>query len=69
MKNFGIGFGFEFLAFNQLSFAIDGGYYGEFTKKTSNDVKYVGGNQILTPIETNPIEFGFGFGISAYFNF
>lgn len=69
MKNIGIGVGFEFLAFNQLSFAIDGGYYGEFTKKTSNNINYIEGKPILIPVETNPIQFGFGFGISGYFNF
>lgn len=69
IKNFGIGFGFEFLAFNQLSFALDGGYYGEFTKKTTNQINYIGGKPIVTPVESNPIKFGFGFGLSAYFNF
>lgn len=63
-NNIGIGFGFEFLAFSNLSFSLDGGYHGRFAKEID---KYEDTNVIIN--ESSPIRFGFAMGISAFYNF
>ena len=62
-RNVGLGIGFELLAFSNLSFTIDGGYFGRFTKvEEFDDISNI--KKI-----SNPIKFGFGFGVSAFYNF
>lgn len=64
VHNIGLGFGFEFLAFNNLAFALDGGYHGRFSNEVN---KFEDSNVIIS--ESSPIRFGFAFGVSAFYSF
>lgn len=62
LRNIGIGFGFEVLAYHNLSFSLDGGYFLRF-----NNVKEYYQDENKT-IFRSPLNFGIGFGVSAYYN-
>ncbi len=62
LSNLGVGFGFEVLALKNLSFSIDGGYFIGF-----KNVQEFYENENLT-IYKKPFSFGFGLGISAFYN-
>lgn len=66
-KNIGIGVGCEMLAFNNLSFAFDGGYYFAFINKAYEDSN-IGQNPMIIP-ESKKFEFSLGVAFSVFYSF
>lgn len=67
--NFGLGIGFEAFIANNITIALDGGYYGYFENRNSREIKYDKNEARLVYPTSNAISFGFGFGASLYYNF
>lgn len=67
-NHFGLGFGVELLVLNQISFAVDGGYYLRFTS-TNEEFKVDGVKNSNPIIQSKSIEFGLGVGLSAFYSF
>lgn len=61
--NIGLGIGFETMLFSNITMAIDGGYFGQYVKYRSED------DNTLDILRNNEIVFGFGIGVSLYYNF
>ena len=61
--NLGLGIGFESMLFSNITVAVDGGYFGQYVKYLSEN-----GSSINT-LRSNDIVFGFGIGVSLYYNF
>ena len=67
LYNIGIGFGFETLIINHISIALDGGYYGNIKVNTFSDDNF--SNNGDSAYNNTKVGFGFGFGVSLYYNF
>jgi hypothetical protein len=69
--NFGLGIGFEAFIANNITIALDGGYYGYFENRNERNIYY---DYDLKEVKlkyptSKAISFGFGFGASLYYNF
>lgn len=69
--NVGLGFGFEFMLDYNFSASIDGGYHFNYRTLDTYDSFYdnVTQRSTIIPITTNPMNFGFAFGVSLFYNF
>ena len=63
--NVGLGFGLEFMMDYNFSISLDGGFHFNYGILDS----YTMQNGIYVPVKTNPMEFGFAFGLSLFYNF
>lgn len=67
--NVGVGFGIELMAWRNVSFVIEGGYYGRFGNNTVTVYRY-GDERDLNFKETQtPKSFGFGVGGGIFYAF
>lgn len=60
--NLGGGFGIELMAWQNLSFVIEGGYYGRFGKNNITNYRFENGQDVRYKEQQSPKSFGFGVG-------
>lgn len=60
--NLGGGFGIELMAWRNLSFVIEGGYYGRFGKNSVTVYRHENGQDVRYKEKQSPKSFGFGVG-------
>lgn len=60
--NVGVAFGIELMAWRNLSFVIEGGYYGRFGNNSITVYKPVNGQSVKHKEKQTPKSFGFGVG-------
>lgn len=60
--NVGVGFGIELMAWRNLSFVIEGGYYGRFGNNSIGVYRPVSGQNVRYSEKQTPKSFGFGVG-------
>ncbi len=65
--NVGIGFGIELMAWKNVSFMLEGGYYGRFGNNTVSVYRY--GDERDIKETQNPRSFGFGVGGGIFYAF
>lgn len=67
--NVGVGFGIELMAWQNVSFVIEGGYYGRFGNNTVTVNDYRNGQNISYKENQTPRTFGFGVGGGIFYAF
>ncbi len=67
--NVGVGLGIELIAWQHVSFSIEGGYYGRFGNNNVTTYRIVNGQEIRSREKQTPKSFGFGVGGGIFYAF
>lgn len=67
--NIGIGFGIELMAWRNVSFMLEGGYYGRFGNNDVTVYDYNNGQSTSYKANQTPTTFGFGVGGGIFYAF